>query len=140
MLSTLPTTMTNDIVALIDFYEKEKSIDRDKVIAALENAFLSAYRKMVAGADDIEVLRAEIDTKKGGTKIFATLTVVADDDHQDKFNEVPITVAQKVEGWCGVGRQGGVQCDSCQLWPDRSADCQADDDAASPDGGEGDDL
>ena len=89
--------MTNDIVALIDFYEKEKSIDRDKVIAALENAFLSAYRKMVAGADDIEVLRAEIDTKKGGTKIFATLTVVADDDHQDKFNEVPITVAQKVK-------------------------------------------
>ena len=89
--------MTNDIVALIDFYEKEKSIDRDKVIAALENAFLSAYRKMVAGADDIEVLRAEIDTKKGGTKIFATLNVVADDDHQDKFNEVPITVAQKVK-------------------------------------------
>jgi transcription termination/antitermination protein NusA len=95
--SKLPNIMTNDIVALIDYYEKEKSIDREKVIEALENAFLSAYRKMVAGADDIEVLRAEIDTKKGGTKIFATLTVVADDDHQDKFNEVPISVARKVK-------------------------------------------
>jgi len=87
--------MTNDIVALIDFYEKEKSIDRDRVIEALESAFLSAYRKMVPGAEDIEELRAQIDTKKGTTTIYATLTVVADDDHQDKFNEVPLTLAQR---------------------------------------------
>ena len=87
--------MTNDIVALIDFYEKEKSIDRDKVVEALESAFASAYRKMVPGGEDIETLRAEIDTKKGETKIFATLRVVADDDHQDKFNEVPLTLAQR---------------------------------------------
>ena len=87
--------MTNDIVALIDFYEKEKGIDRDKVVEALENAFLSAYRKMVPGAEDIEELRARIDTKKGHTTIYANLRVVADDDHQDKFNEVPVTLAQK---------------------------------------------
>jgi N utilization substance protein A len=43
--------MTNDIVALIEYYEKEKGIDRDKVVAALEFAFISAYRKMVPGAD-----------------------------------------------------------------------------------------
>jgi N utilization substance protein A len=87
--------MTNDIVALIEYYEKEKGIDRDKIVAALEFSFVSAYRKMVPGADAIEVLRAEVDTKKGTTKIFASLTVVADDDHQDKFNEVPVTVARK---------------------------------------------
>jgi len=87
--------MTNDIVALIDYYEKEKGIDRDRVKAALEYAFISAYRKMVPGADKIEVLHGEIDTKKGETKIFAALTVVADDDHVDKFNEVPLTTAQK---------------------------------------------
>lgn len=87
--------MTNDIVALIDYYEKEKSIDREKVIEALENAFLSAYRKMVPGAEDIEELRAQIDTKKGNTTIFATLRVVADDDYQDKFNEVPLAMARK---------------------------------------------
>jgi N utilization substance protein A len=87
--------MTNDIVALIEYYEKEKDIDRDKVIAALEFAFLSAYRKMVPGADLIEELRAEVDTKKSETRIFATLRVVADDDYQDKFNEVPLAVARK---------------------------------------------
>lgn len=87
--------MTNDIVALIDYYEKEKGIDRDKVVAALEYAFISAYRKMVPGADAIEVLRAEVDTKKGETRIHATLRVVADDDYVDKFNEVPIKLAAK---------------------------------------------
>jgi N utilization substance protein A len=87
--------MTNDIVALIDYYEKEKSIDRDKVLEALEFAFTSAYRKMVPGAEDIELLRAEIDTRNGETKIFANLKVIADDDYVDKFNEVPLSLAQK---------------------------------------------
>jgi transcription termination/antitermination protein NusA len=87
--------MTNDIVALIDYYEREKEIDRARVINALEYAFCAAYRKMVPGAEHIESLRADINTKKGETKIFASLTVVADDDYQDKFNEVPLNVALK---------------------------------------------
>ncbi len=96
--------MTNDIVALIDFYEREKELERERVIEALEFAFISAYRKMVPGADKIEKLRAEIDTKKGETKIFASLLVVADDDHVDKFNEVPLAVALR--------RDAEVQIDS----------------------------
>ncbi len=87
--------MTNDIVALIDYYEKEKGIDRDKVVAALEYAFISAYRKMVAGADAIEEMRADVNTRKGDTRIFATLSVVPDDDYVDKFNEVPLSLASK---------------------------------------------
>ena len=95
--------MTNDIVALIDYYEKEKGIDRDKVLAALEFAFISAYRKMVPGADGIESLRADIDTRKGDTIIFAALEVVADDDHVDKFNEVPISTARKLKADAEIG-------------------------------------
>ncbi len=89
--------MTNDIVALIDFYEREKAIDRERVKGALEYAFLSAYRKMVAGAEKIEELRAEIDMKKGDTRIFATLSVVADDDYIDQWNEVPMKLAVQVK-------------------------------------------
>lgn len=95
--------MTNDIVALIDFYEREKAITRERVVEALEFAFTSAYRRMVPGADAIEILRAEIDTKKGETVIFADLEVVADDDHQDKFNEVPVSLAQKRKADAAVG-------------------------------------
>lgn len=87
--------MTNDIVALIEYYEKEKAIDRDKVVAALEYAFISAYRKMVPGADAIETLRADVNIRKGETRIFASLTVVADEDHKDKFNQVPLSTAIK---------------------------------------------
>ena len=64
--------MTNDTVALIDYYEKEKGIARDKVLAALEFAFISAYRKMVPGADAIETLRADVDTRKGDTCLLYT--------------------------------------------------------------------
>ena len=85
--------MTNDIVALLDYYEKDKGIDRDKVVAALEYAFISAYRKMVPGADAIEVLRADVNTKKGETRIFASLTAVADEEQTDKFNQVPVKLA-----------------------------------------------
>lgn len=95
--------MTNDIVALIEYYEKEKGIDRDKVVAALEFSFISAYRKMVPGADAIETLRAEVNLKKGETRIFAILTVVEDDDHDDKFNEVPLSTALKKAADAKVG-------------------------------------
>jgi N utilization substance protein A len=87
--------MTNDIVALIEYYEKEKGIDRDKVVAALEFAFISAYRKMVPGADAIETLRADVNTRKGETRIFASLTVVADEEYKDKFNQVQLSTAIK---------------------------------------------
>lgn len=87
--------MTNDIVALIDYYERERELERPKVIEALQYAFISAYRKMIPGADATEQLRATIDTKRGRTTIFATLTVVEDADYSDHFNEVPLSLAQK---------------------------------------------
>jgi transcription termination/antitermination protein NusA len=70
--------MTNDIVALIDYYEKEKGIDREKVLEALQYAFISAYRKMVAGSDSIDEMRAAVDMRKGDITIYANLQVVED--------------------------------------------------------------
>jgi N utilization substance protein A len=95
--------MTTDIVALIEFYEKEKDIERERVVEALQYAFCSAYRKMVPGADAIEILRTDINEKKGDTRIFASLEVVADDDYVDKFNEVPLAVAVKKEAGAVIG-------------------------------------
>jgi len=96
-------TMTNDIVALIEYLEKEKGIDRDKVVASLEFAFISAYRKMVPGADAIHTLRADINTRKGETRIFAALTIVEDGDVTDKFNQVPLAMALKKRPEAQVG-------------------------------------
>jgi len=95
--------MTTDIVALIEFYEKEKAIERERVVEALEYAFCSAYRKMVPGADAIETLKAVINERKGDTRILARLQIVDNDDYVDKFNEVPLAVAQKKDPEAEIG-------------------------------------
>lgn len=95
--------MTNDITALIDFYEREKELPRQRVIYALEHAFLSAYRKKVAGGDNIERLRCEINMAKNRVRIFATVAVVEEADVQDRFNELPLSIAQKIKPDAEVG-------------------------------------
>ena len=89
--------MTNDIKALIDYYEREKGLSREKIILALESAFLSAYRKMVPGSGSINYLRAEINVDKGKVRIFADLEVVPDEEYSDKFNQIPLSLAVKLD-------------------------------------------
>ena len=82
--------MTNDIKALIDYYEREKGLSREKILLALESAFLSAYRS-------INYLRAEINVDKGKVRIFADLEVVPDEEYSDKFNQIPLSLAVKLD-------------------------------------------
>ena len=89
--------MTNDIKALIDYYEREKGLSREKILLALESAFLSAYRKMVPGSGSINYLRAEINVDKGKVRIFADLEVVPDEEYSDKFNQIPLSQAVKLD-------------------------------------------
>ena len=89
--------MTNDIKALIDYYEREKGLSREKILLALESAFLSAYRKMVPGSGSINYLRAEINVDKGKVRIFSDLEVVPDEEYSDKFNQIPLSLAVKLD-------------------------------------------
>ncbi|MFQ9835514.1 MAG: transcription termination factor NusA [Akkermansia muciniphila] len=89
--------MTNDIKALIDYYEREKGLSREKILLALESAFLSAYRKMVPGSGSINYLRAEINVDKGKVRIFADLEVVPDEEYSDKSNQIPLSLAVKLD-------------------------------------------
>ena len=89
--------MTNDIKALIDYYEREKGLSREKILLALESAFLSAYRKLVPGSGSINYLRAEINVDKGKVRIFADLEVVPDEEYSDKFNQIPLSLAVKLD-------------------------------------------
>ena len=89
--------MTNDIKALIDYYEREKGLSREKILLALESALLSAYRKMVPGSGSINYLRAEINVDKGKVRIFADLEVVPDEEYSDKFNQIPLSLAVKLD-------------------------------------------
>ena len=89
--------MTNDIKALIDYYERDKGLSRENILLALESAFLSAYRKMVPGSGSINYLRAEINVDKGKVRIFADLEVVPDEEYSDKFNQIPLSLAVKLD-------------------------------------------
>lgn len=95
--------MTNDITALVDYYEREKGLTRERILTALAIAFTSAYKKMVQGSHAIQHLRADIDTNKGKVRIFADLEVVADEDYTDKFNQIPFKLAIKLNPDCGIG-------------------------------------
>ncbi len=89
--------MTNDIKALIDYYEREKGLSREKILLALESAFLSAYRKLVPGSGSINYLRDEINVDNGKVRIFADLEVVPDEEYSDKFNQIPLSLAVKLD-------------------------------------------
>lgn len=82
---------------MIDYYEREKGLSREKILLALESAFLSAYRKMVPGSGSINYLRAEINVDKGKVRIFADLEVVPDEEYSDKFNQIPLSLAVKLD-------------------------------------------
>lgn len=85
-----------DISALIDFYVREKDLTRERVIQALEASFLTAYSKMVPGADKIEHIKAVINPQKNSVKIKAEMVVVPDDELVDPYNEVKLSVATEL--------------------------------------------
>lgn len=85
---------STDITALIDYYVREKDLTRERVIQALEASFLTAYAKMVPGADKMQNLRAVINPQKGTVKIKATMTVVPDDEMTDAYTQIALSHAR----------------------------------------------
>ena len=54
--------MNSEILAGLDFFERDKGIKREVLLEAINNAVLAAARKAVGPAKD---LRVEIDPKSG---------------------------------------------------------------------------
>ncbi len=96
-----------DISALIDFYVREKDLTRERVLQALEASFLTAYSKMVDGADRIRHIKAVIDPQKNSVKIKARMLVVEDEDFSDPWNEVKLSVAAEMAARKGKTIEAG---------------------------------
>jgi N utilization substance protein A len=64
--------MNADFLAVLEFWEREKGINRDVLVGAVQEALLSAAKKAVGPARE---LRVEIDQKNGDIKAFAKLIV-----------------------------------------------------------------
>ncbi|MFT5109677.1 MAG: N utilization substance protein A [Pseudoalteromonas tetraodonis] len=83
--------MTSELLAVIEYFEKEKGIDRETMVEALENALLTASKKSVGPARE---LRMTIDPEKGSIKAIAKLIAV--EEVTRKFDEIPLAVAKKI--------------------------------------------
>jgi N utilization substance protein A len=67
-----PKSMNAELLAVLEFWEREKGIQKDVLLKAVEDALLSAAKKAVGPARE---LRCVIDPKSGDIRAFAKLVV-----------------------------------------------------------------
>lgn len=82
--------MNQDFLAVLEFMEKEKGIDRKMMLEAIESALLLAARKSVQGSSEV---RVKLDPKSGKIDIFAAVKVV--DTVKDPAREIQLLKARQ---------------------------------------------
>src|SRR5690349_16796106 len=96
--------MNSEILAGLDFFERDKGIKREVLLEAINGAVLSAARKAVGAARE---LRVEIDPKSGEIKAIAKLIVV--EKVENKHDEIALPQAQKIKADAQLGEEIDVQ-------------------------------
>lgn len=91
--------MSQDFVSVLEYMEKEKGIDRKRMIEAIEAALVTAARKSFGPAKD---LRVQIDPKNGNIKCFAKLKVV--ERVTNPVEETTLSVARRYEIMAQLGQ------------------------------------
>jgi len=90
--------MISELKALFDYYEKEKGIDRNKMVEALSQALLAASKKSIGPARE---LRIDIDPEKGSIKAWAKLLAV--ETVSNPWEEIPIAKARLIKKDAEIG-------------------------------------
>lgn len=83
--------MTSDLDALMEYYEKEKGIDRSVMVEAIASALLQSSRKSLGPARELRVDQASLN--KGKVKLFARLIAV--EKVTQPFEQVTLEVARR---------------------------------------------
>ncbi|SDD04303.1 NusA antitermination factor [Sphingomonas sp. YR710] len=87
-----------ELLAIADAVAREKLIDREIVIEAMEDAIQRAARARYGAENDI---RAKIDTKQGDMRLWRVVEVV--EQVEDYFKQVSVADAQKLQKGAVVG-------------------------------------
>jgi N utilization substance protein A len=90
--------MNSDLLAVLDYMEREKGIKREILLEALSGALLTAAKKSVGPARD---LRVTIDPKSGEITALANLIVA--DVVRSIHDEIPLARARKINPDAVVG-------------------------------------
>ena len=96
--------MISELKALFDYYEKEKGIDRTKMVEALSQALLAASKKSIGPARE---LRIDIDPEKGTIKAFAKLIAV--ETVANRWEELQLETAKRFKKSAVLGDEIEVE-------------------------------
>jgi N utilization substance protein A len=96
--------MNADFLAVLEFWEREKGINRDVLIAAVHEALLSAAKKAVGPARELRVV---IDQKNGDIKAFAKLIV--SDRVISKHDQISVFDGRRIKPDAQIGDELEVE-------------------------------
>src|SRR5690242_18580188 len=96
--------MNADFLAVLEFWEREKGISRDVLVAAVQEALLSAAKKAVGPARE---MRCVVDPKNGDIKAFAKLVV--SEKVLSKHDQISLNDARRIEADAQMGEEIEVE-------------------------------
>src|SRR6476661_1086551 len=96
--------MNAELLTILDYWEREKGISRATLLAAVEEALVSAAKKAVGPARE---LRVTVDPKTGDIKALARLIV--SDKVISKHDQIGIFDARRIKGDAVVGEELEVE-------------------------------
>jgi transcription termination/antitermination protein NusA len=96
--------MNADLLALMDFWEREKGITRDVLLAAIQDSLVSAAKKAVGPARE---LRVDIDPKSGDIKAFAKLVV--SEKVLSKHDQISVADARRAKPDAQLGEEVEIE-------------------------------
>src|SRR3954447_24427653 len=96
--------MNADFLAVLEFWEREKGISRDLLVAAVQEALLSAAKKAIGPARE---LRCEIDQKNGDIRAYAKLVV--SEKVLSKHDQISVFDARRIKPDAQVGEELEVE-------------------------------
>src|ERR1035441_7733423 len=90
--------MNPDFIAGLEFWEREKGVSREVLMAAVEEALLQAAKKAVGPARELRVV---MDSKSGDIKAFAKLIVA--DRVVSQHDQISVFDARRLKADAKVG-------------------------------------
>ncbi|MDZ4817272.1 MAG: transcription termination factor NusA [Verrucomicrobiota bacterium] len=96
--------MNSELITGLNYLEKEKGIDREVLIEAIESALLSASKKSIGPARE---LRIDIDRKTGDIKAMAKLIVV--ERVKNPNGEIALGSAKRINPAAELGQEMDIE-------------------------------
>jgi len=91
--------MNKDLIAIFEYLEREKGIQREVVISAIEESLCAAARKNISGASNVTVT---INQKTGNIDVLCEKEIV--DIVEVGAQEISIEDARKIDPDCQIGQ------------------------------------